>query len=102
MLLLIETRSKQMPIENTPGGTLITGKGIDTYRYLLLAKSIELYARYGMIPTRGVTISKMMKMASQITGKKFKSRDYAGAAAALKAFAHNNNLIDAMETAVNA
>ena len=92
-----------MPIETYGnGGAVITGKGIDTYRYLLLAKSIELYARCGLIPTRGVTISKMMKMATQITGKKFKSRDYAGAAAALKAFASNNNIIDQLETQANA
>lgn len=67
-------------------GTIFTGTAVNIYAGLTLAKAIVLYDKCRMIPTRGMTISKMMKQASAVTGKKFKARDYEGAAVALGAW----------------
>jgi hypothetical protein len=42
------------------------------YRANMLKVSLELYKKTGMIPTRGMTITKMMKMAKGITKKTYK------------------------------
>jgi hypothetical protein len=62
------------------GASYVGPKGVNVFRLRCLAGAIRLYAKTGMIPTRGVTITKMMKQAEQDTGKKFKKRDYITAA----------------------
>lgn len=58
------------------GATTFVGHdAIALYRAAALASALGLYASCGMIPTRGVTISKMLAMASDITGKKYKRGD---------------------------
>ena len=47
------------------------------YRVNMIKISIKLYMKTGMIPTRGVTISKMLKMAEQYTGRKYKKSEAA-------------------------
>lgn len=47
-------------------------EGVNTYRVMTLKKMIDLHAKTGMIPTRGVTITKMFKIAGEYTGKKYK------------------------------
>ena len=42
------------------------------YRANLLKVSLELYQKTSMIPTRGMTITKMMAMATGITKKTYK------------------------------
>ena len=63
-------------------------------RATMLRSSIKLYAATGMIPTRGVTITKMLAMATEYTGKKYKRGQYAEAQADLQAW------IDAMKAAM--
>ena len=46
--------------------------GVNTYRVATLAKMIKLHRDTGMIPTRGVTITKMFKIAQEYTGKAYK------------------------------
>ena len=56
-------------------GGSITFEGKDAmalYRAILLKSHINLYLRCVMIPTRGVTITKMLGYASVICGQKFK------------------------------
>lgn len=66
------------------GGAIYAGpKGVNVFRLRVLAGAIRLYAKCGVIPTRGVTISKMMKQAEADTGKKFKRGAYIEAAEAL-------------------
>lgn len=66
------------------GGTSIVGPdATNLYRAIVLRSSIKLYAATGMIPTRGVTITKMLAMAGQYTGKKYKRGQYAEAQADL-------------------
>lgn len=57
------------------------------YRATVIAGGLRLYAKTGMQPNRAYTPSAMMRVAAEITGKKFKARDYLGAADALKEWA---------------
>lgn len=64
--------------------TAFTGKaGVDTFIAISLKSGLSLYAKTGMRPNRMWTPKAMMAKASEITGQKFKARDYAGAIEAL-------------------
>lgn len=61
-----------------------TGKGaVDVFAMAALATGLRLYAKTGMLPNRAWTPKAMMTAATLHTGKKFKARDYEGAATAL-------------------
>lgn len=53
------------------------------FRVKMLKASIGLHQKTGMIPTRGVTITKMFAMAGQYTGQKYKRGEHARAMADL-------------------
>lgn len=66
------------------GGTTLAGKDATAlFAAAVLKASIATYAKCGMIPTRGVTISGMLKRAMQTTGHKYKN-NAAGWAEAVK------------------
>jgi hypothetical protein len=65
------------------GTTIVGHDATMLYRAIVLRSSIKLYAATGMIPTRGVTITKMLAMASEYTGKRYKRGQYAEAQADL-------------------
>jgi hypothetical protein len=52
-----------------------------------LWSSLKLYAKTGMIPTRGVGITKMLAFASDITGKKYTRKQVLQAAEDVKVWA---------------
>lgn len=53
--------------------TSYVGKdAVELYRVNMLKVSIKLWIKTGLKPTRGVTITKMLKMAEQYTGRKYK------------------------------
>jgi hypothetical protein len=56
---------------------------VEVFRVATLASSIKMFGRTGMMPTRGMTGAKMLKMAEQYTGKKYKRGQYEQAAADL-------------------
>ena len=60
---------------------------VDVYRISLLASSIGIWAKTGMVPTRGLSITKMLKLASQYTRKPYKRTEALTAQADLKALA---------------
>lgn len=62
-------------------------EAVDLFRARMLASSLRLYAKTGMIPTRGVTITKMLALASHYTGKPYKRGSAAIAADDVKAWA---------------
>lgn len=62
---------------------MITGDQIPVFVASTLRSGLKLYAATGIKPNRMWTPKAMMAKASEITGKKFKARDYAGAQAAL-------------------
>lgn len=55
------------------------------YQAITIKAGLRLYMKTGMKPNRMWTPSAMMRTASNITGKKFKARDYQGAIDALEA-----------------
>lgn len=58
------------------------------FRALLVAKGLEFYVKTGgMKLNRQYTPKNMLAVATEVTGLKFKARDYLGAAAALRAHA---------------
>lgn len=65
--------------------------GVNIYRATVCAQGLKLYAETGMRLNRAFTPAAMMKVAAEITGRKFKARDYQGAADALKAWADATN-----------
>jgi hypothetical protein len=55
-----------------------------TYQALVLAKALEIYDKTRMQVNRSYTPRRMILTATNITGIQFKSRDYEGAAKALR------------------
>lgn len=62
---------------------VFTGDGVAAYQAAVIASALRAYARTGMKMNRAYTPKAMMAKAAEITGKKFKARDYEGAAKAL-------------------
>jgi hypothetical protein len=54
------------------GATFAGPRGVDAFLVSSLTSHIKMYMRTGMIPTRGVTISRMLDMAGGYTGKRYK------------------------------
>jgi hypothetical protein len=66
------------------GGFSLTGDAIPMFRVITLKGAIKLHRQTGLIPTRGVTISKMLAMAGEITGEKYKRGQHERAEADLQ------------------
>lgn len=64
------------------------------FRALTLKQGIAMHRKFGMIPTRGATITRMLAMASEYSGKPYKRGQHAQAEADLQAW------IDAMKCAL--
>lgn len=67
----------------TNGATIHTGDAIPLFRVKMLRSAIKLHKNTGMIPTRGVTITRMFAEASKITGKTYKRGQHDAALADL-------------------
>jgi len=57
---------------------------VNVYAMTVLASGLRMYATTKMIPNRAYTPKAMMAAAERHLGRKFKARDYEGAAAALR------------------
>ena len=64
--------------------------GVSTFVAISLKSGLKLFAKTGMKPNRLWSPKNMMAKASEITGKKFKARDYDGAVAALEEWIAEN------------
>ena len=71
--------------EKTGEARVFVGEGaVNVFAMAAIASGLRLYAATGMRPNRMWTPKAMMEAASQhLNGRKFKSRDYEGAAKAL-------------------
>lgn len=55
------------------GGTAFVGPdAINLFRAVTLASALKLYAKTGLVSTRGITITKMLAFAKAYTGKTYK------------------------------
>jgi hypothetical protein len=72
------------------GSTSFVGPdAVGIYRATVIESALRFYARTGMRVNRAYTPTAMMRAASEITGRKFKTRDYIGAADAIHAWRHD-------------
>lgn len=56
----------------TDGGTMFSGPdSVNLFRAVTLGSALKMYARCGMIPTRGMTITGLLQLASEYTGKNY-------------------------------
>jgi hypothetical protein len=63
------------------GGISVTGReSMALYRLIVLKHALVLYAKTGMRPSRHITPTAMLEMASEVTGKKYKRGQHAQAA----------------------
>jgi hypothetical protein len=63
------------------GGISVTGReSMALYRLIVLKHALALYAKTGMRPSRHITPTAMLEMASEVTGKKYKRGQHAQAA----------------------
>ena len=76
--------------------TFVGPDAIKLYRAVTLKHSIKMWVDHGIIPTRGVTITHMMKLATGYTGITYK-RGPAGAAMAIEDL---DKWINAMKAAI--
>ena len=79
--------NSQIDYRTNSGTSFVGPDAVAFYRATVIAGGLRLYAKTGMQPNRAYTPRAMMRVASEITGKKFKARDYIGAADALKVWA---------------
>lgn len=54
------------------------------FRAITVASALDFYARYGQQVNKAYTPTRMMAVATSITGETFRRRDYAAAATALR------------------
>lgn len=77
------------------GGTSIVGPdAMALFRAVSLKSSLQLYQKTGLIPTRGVTLTVMLKLAGQYSGKTYKRTEIDKAKADLQKW------IDTMKAAL--
>jgi hypothetical protein len=52
------------------------GTGVDVFRAAVIASGLSLYAKTGMRPNRAYTPTAMIRAAGEMTGRKYKAREY--------------------------
>lgn len=68
-------------------GTMYAGRdAVELFRVKMLISGLKLNASTGMLPTRGMTKSKMLAMAGQYTKRKYKRTEMQQAIDDLKEF----------------
>lgn len=73
----------QSEIIHHKGGTTLVGPdAVNLFRAATLKSALNLYARTGMLMTRGATPTRLLQMAKEYTGKTYKGADKYTAAAA--------------------
>lgn len=82
------TQLKPPYIEHNKGIHSFVGEAATTvFAAITLASALEMYGRSGMKANRAYTPKAMIAKATEYTGKKFKARDYLGAAQAVREWA---------------
>lgn len=80
------------------GGFSVTGESMSIYRLIVLKHALVLYAKTGIRPTRSATPTAMLRMASEVTGKKYKRGQHSLAAEDVSAVIESRAVIDAMRS----
>lgn len=85
--------SRRIEVRENGGASFTGPEAVDVYRATVIAHGLKLYAKTGMRPNRMYTPKNMMAAAAQMTGQKFKARDYLKAAESLLALAHSKAVV---------
>ena len=92
MVIVEMEKGKQMDsyigVTNGKCTTFVGPDATNYFRAEILASSLKLYASAKILPTRGVTASGMLKMATGYTGKQYKKGEYTKAAEDVKKWAN--------------
>lgn len=78
----------------TEQAVVFAGSDTNIFRAMAVSRALRFYAKTGMKVNSMYTPRNMMGAATQVTGKKFKARDYVGAADALTEWVKNNKKAD--------
>lgn len=75
------TNPDQSHVNVGSGGTSFVGPdAVNLFRAATLKGALKMYAACKIVPTRGVTATSMLKMATPYTGKTYKRGEHAKAA----------------------
>ena len=64
-------KTSEVIVHEGGGVTFIGQDAVRLYKAMALVSALELYARSEIIPTRGMTITRLMAIASSVSGKKY-------------------------------
>lgn len=78
------------------GGITVTGESVSVYRLIVLKHALVLYAKTGIRPTRSLTPTAMLFLASEVTGKTYKRGQHSMAAEDVSAVIESMAVIDAV------
>lgn len=74
-------------VHHKGGGTTISGRdAVSYYRACTIQSALHLYARTGLLVTRGARISVLLRLATEYTGKAYKRTEATRAADELRAW----------------
>lgn len=77
-------------ISTGPHGTTLSGPdATECFRAAILASSLRLWAKTKIIPTRGVTITRMLAMATRYTGRTWQRSEVLACADAVSVWVAN-------------
>lgn len=81
--------NRRIDIRENGGASFSGPDAVNVYAATVLASALKMYARSGMKASRFHTPKNMLAKASELTGKKYKGRDYLAVAEDLLAWAHS-------------
>jgi hypothetical protein len=70
----MQTNQDHIRVHSGGGMTFVGGDAVELYRLAAMRSAINLHKVSGMIPTRGMTITKMLANVTALTGKAYKGK----------------------------
>ena len=83
-------------IHHASGTTFVGPDAISCMRAFALASALDLYAKAGILPSRNMSATKLLRAANQYTGKTYRYGEHAQAAADVRLWARE--MRDALPT----
>ena len=77
------TKNSEVVLHASGGTTFAGPDAMKLFKAITLRSAIRMHQRSGMIPTRGVTITKMFALAGEFTAKRYKRGEHEQALADL-------------------
>lgn len=72
---MTQVNTSEIVVNKDGGAVCYSGPdAVDIFRLKTLRNGIDMHKKFGMIPTRGVTITKMLAMVTAFSGKTYKGK----------------------------